>query len=196
MIVTLRLLPGANVSEASLVALTGFGRTPVREALQRLAWEGFLAIRPRSGITIAPINPSDWVKVIDARRGVEIVLAKSAAALASQVDIDRFREASDAMANAAGECDVAAFLDADKAFDEAIALAADNIFAVRLVQPLQTHGRRFWYRYRGAGGLPEAAERHRDLIAAIVARNPLGAASEAEKLMNILRAHAVAIAAL
>ena len=43
--------------------------------------------------------------------------------------------------------DVLAFLEADKALDEALALAADNPFAARLAAPLQTHSRRFWFRY-------------------------------------------------
>ena len=44
--------------------------------------------------------------------------------------------------------DVVAFLEADKALDEAMALAADNPFAARLAAPLQTHSRRFWFRYQ------------------------------------------------
>jgi DNA-binding GntR family transcriptional regulator len=194
LIVTLGLAPGAAVSESGLVALTGFGRTPVREALQRLAWEGFVAIRPRSGATIAPINPSDWVKVIDARRGAETVLARSAAQLAGEADLTRFRRAAAAMARAAEAGDVTGFLDADKAFDEALAAAADNDFAARLAAPLKTHGRRFWFRYRGAGGLAEAAESHVGLIGAIVAGDPRHAESEAGRLMDALREHAVKVA--
>ncbi len=56
--------------------------------------------------------------------------------------------------------DVVAFLEADKALDEAIAAAADNPFAARLAAPLQTHSRRFWFRYQADTGLAEAAERH------------------------------------
>ena len=48
-IVTLRLKPGEFVSEQMLSATYKFGRTPVREALQRLAREGLIAIFPRKG---------------------------------------------------------------------------------------------------------------------------------------------------
>ena len=88
-IVTLRLAPGQMVTEGSLIDKVGLGRTPVREAIQRLEWEGLLDIRPRSGICIAPLNPTDFPKVIEARRGVEIVLAQSAARFASPEQIGR-----------------------------------------------------------------------------------------------------------
>ncbi|RUZ33140.1 GntR family transcriptional regulator, partial [Mesorhizobium sp. M7A.F.Ca.CA.001.04.1.1] len=75
MIVTLELAPASFVTEGALIDRLGLGRTPVREAIQRLAWEALLDIRPRAGIAIAPLHPGDWLRVLDARRGVEVVLA-------------------------------------------------------------------------------------------------------------------------
>ena len=49
MIVTLKLAPGAAVSEAELSSHLGIGRTPIREALQRLARERLVVILPRRG---------------------------------------------------------------------------------------------------------------------------------------------------
>ena len=54
-IVTLRLKPGDVLSEQMLSATFGIGRTPVREALQRLAHEGLVIILPRKGI-LCPIS--------------------------------------------------------------------------------------------------------------------------------------------
>ena len=51
-IVTLKIAPGSVVSEAGLSARLGLGRTPVREALQRLASEGLVQILPRRGIIV------------------------------------------------------------------------------------------------------------------------------------------------
>jgi DNA-binding GntR family transcriptional regulator len=56
-IVTLRLEPGAVLSENRLADALGFGRTPIREALQRLARESLVAILPRKGILVAEITP-------------------------------------------------------------------------------------------------------------------------------------------
>src|SRR4029453_6843205 len=67
MIVTLELAPASFVTEGALIQRLGLGRTPVRDAIPRLAWEGLLDIRPRAGIAIAPLHPGDWLRVIDAR---------------------------------------------------------------------------------------------------------------------------------
>src|SRR5690606_13001933 len=69
MIVTLELAPGSVQTEGALIERVGLGRTPVREAIQRLAWEGLIEIRPRAGLGIAPLHQSDWLRVLEARRG-------------------------------------------------------------------------------------------------------------------------------
>ena len=79
MIVTLELPPAAITTEKALIENLQLGRTPVREAIQKLAWEGLIEIRPRAGLAIAPLKAQDWVQIVDARRGVETVLARCAA---------------------------------------------------------------------------------------------------------------------
>lgn len=188
----LELAPGSFVTEGALIEKLRLGRTPVREAIQRLAWESLLDVRPRAGIAIAPLHAGDWVRVLDARRGVEIVLARSAARYVTRAAADRFHDAALAMQGAAVSGSVQAFLEADKAFDEALAFAADNVFAARLAAPLQTHSRRFWFRYRAETGLAEAAEHHVGLIRSILSGDEEIAAQDAERLMSLLRAHAEA----
>ena len=57
LIVTLQLEPNAVLSETALSQDLGIGRTPIREALQRLARDGLVMIRPRKGILVSEINP-------------------------------------------------------------------------------------------------------------------------------------------
>ena len=192
MIVTLDLLPGSVVTEGALIDRLGLGRTPVREAIQRLAWEGLIEIRPRAGLAIAPLHPGDWVRVIDARRSLELLLARSAARFVTRNTADLFHASALAMRQAVMAADVLAFLQADKALDEALAFAADNPFAARVVAPLQSHSRRFWYRYNAETGLAESAEHHVALIRSILEGDEEGAAAEADRLMILLRAHAEA----
>ncbi len=194
MIVTLELAPGSVATEGVLIERLGLGRTPVREAIQRLAWEGLLEIRPRAGLAIAPLHPGDWLRVIDARWGVEIVLARSAARYVTREAASRFHEAAIGMQRAVMASDVLAFLEADKALDEALALAAENPFAARVAAPLQTHSRRFWFRYRAETGLAEAAGQHVALIRAILDGDEIAADMEADRLMTLLRDHAEAAA--
>lgn len=192
MIVTLELPPSAITTEAALIERIGLGRTPVREAIQRLAWEGLVEIRPRAGLAVAPLHAGDWLRVLDVRRGVEQVLARSAARLVTRDTAERFQDAAMAMHEAVLAADVEAFLVADKSLDEVLADAADNAFAARVAAPLQTHSRRFWFRYQRDNGLAGSAEHHVRLIRAILERDEQAASAEAGSLIDMLRAHAEA----
>ncbi|WP_407866046.1 GntR family transcriptional regulator [Phyllobacterium phragmitis] len=187
LIVTLVLEPDMVVNERTLIEMTGMGRTPVREAIQRLAWEGLMEVRPRSGIAITPLHPEDFVKVLDTREGVEQVLSRDAARLAGPRDHERFQAAADAMRKAAADDDVGGFLEADKALDRVLGQAAGNPFAARLAAPLQTHSRRFWFRLRGQDGIMTSAQAHIALIGAVLARDPEKAIAAAADLIGHLR---------
>ena len=186
MIVTLALEPGSVLTEGALIDRVGLGRTPVREAIQRLAWEGLIEVRPRAGIAIAALQAADWPRVIEARLGVEIILARTAARFITPRLAESFRQAAVMMGNAAAGDDVPAFLEADKALDESLAAASDNPFAARLAAPLQTHSRRFWFRYQADKGLNESAKRHMWVIRAILNGDEDAAIQETENLMSML----------
>ena len=74
MICTLQLPPGTPVSEAELSSQLGIGRTPVREAMQRLARERLLLILPRRGCIVTAIRPEEEVMLIETRRVVETLV--------------------------------------------------------------------------------------------------------------------------
>src|ERR1700749_2398524 len=78
-IVTLRIPPGSVVSEAILSRRLGVGRTPIREALQRLAREWLGVILPRRGIVVSEIDPVRQLRLLEARREIERFLVRSAA---------------------------------------------------------------------------------------------------------------------
>ena len=179
MIVTLELAPASVTTEGALIERIGLGRTPVREAIQRLAWEGLLEVRARAGLAVAPLHASDWVKIIDARRGVEAVLARSAARHATRDTAQRFHDAALSMRKAAISGNGLALPPGDKAADDALAAA-----------PLQTHSRRFWYRYQAESGLAAAADRHMALIKAVLDGDGEAAAAESDRLMALLRSYA------
>lgn len=190
LIVTLDLAPGSVTTERLLIERIGLGRTPVREAIQRLSWEGLIEVRPRAGLAVAPLHAADWLRVLDARHGVEIVMARSAARHVSREASDLFHVSALAMQKAVVAGDVFGFLDADKAWDEAMAAAADNPYAARLAAPLQTHSRRFWFRFRRGSGLAESAEHHVSIIQAVLEGDERRAIEETARLMALLRTQA------
>ena len=79
MIVTLKLPPGSLWSEATLSESLGIGRTPVREAVQRLAEYHLVIIMKRHGIRIAEVNEQEQLLVLETRRELERSIATRAA---------------------------------------------------------------------------------------------------------------------
>ena len=61
LIMGFELYPGSRVTETELAARFGVSRTPVREALQRLQFEGYLTVRPKQGCFIREIDIEEYV---------------------------------------------------------------------------------------------------------------------------------------
>ena len=79
MIVTLQLRPGVAVSEAALSERLGIGRTPIREALQRLAREHLIVVLPQRGNLVSQIDVRKQLRLLETRREVERLIARCAA---------------------------------------------------------------------------------------------------------------------
>jgi len=65
MIATLQFEPGQVLSESELSKMLQVSRTPIGEALQRLAREGLVNILPRRGIVVTEINIADQLKLLE-----------------------------------------------------------------------------------------------------------------------------------
>jgi DNA-binding GntR family transcriptional regulator len=70
-IVTLTIPPGAPINEESLGRELGLGRTPLREAIKRLALENLVAVYPRRGTFVTEINITDLAHISDVRVQLE-----------------------------------------------------------------------------------------------------------------------------
>lgn len=182
-IVTLDLRPGGVVTEKHLIEMSGFGRTPVREALQRLSWEGLIEIRPRSGVLVTDIRPEDYLRVMQPRLALEPMLARSVARFADGFHRERLADCALAMRRAAREADVEGFLKADKACDEILEDACPNPYLARALAPLQSHSRRFWFRFGARGGPQESARGHLAVMEAIMSEDEAGAEAAMMQLM-------------
>jgi len=185
-IVTLAFRPGAILTEKTILEAVGFGRTPVREAIQRLTLEGLTEVHPRLGVKIAEIRPEDYPRAIEPRLTLEPLLARSAARYAGPHDREIIRSNMEAMLDWARKGDVLGFLQQDKALDEAISNAAANPFLPRILAPLQIHSRRFWYQYHGTEGLMDAAQGHAAMCEAIIAGDSERAYDATRELMEYL----------
>ena len=78
-IVTLELTPGAALVEDDLMRELGIGRTPLREAIKRLALENLVEVRPRRGTYVTEVNVADIVHITEVRAELEGHAAQLAA---------------------------------------------------------------------------------------------------------------------
>ena len=188
-IVTLALAPDEVVSEALLSDRLGIGRTPVREALQRLARERLVRILPRRGIVVAGVDVREQLRLLEVRREVERLMARTAARRADAGQRERLRAIADGMERAAADGDETAFLRLDRALNLLVTEATRNEFAAAAMALMHGLSRRFWFiHWRQNADLPEAARAHAALARAIAAGEAEPAAAASDRLLDYIEA--------
>ncbi|HEX2540571.1 MAG TPA: GntR family transcriptional regulator [Caldimonas sp.] len=187
MIVTLQLAPGAVVSEAELSERLGIGRTPIREALQRLARERLVNILPRRGVMVSEINVKSQLRLLEVRRELERLISRSAARRATASERDAFRRLADAFEASAAANDDVTFMRTDREFNSLQAAATHNEFAIGAMTLLHGLSRRFWYiHYKQAADMPLTAQLHAAIARAIADADEAGAARATDKLVDAI----------
>lgn len=187
LIVTLQLPPGTVLSEQALAQRLELGRTPVREALQRLARDGLVVILSRRGVLVSEINLRSQLRLLEVRRELERLMARAAAERGTAAEAQTFSEIARGMREAAAETDDLAFMRLDRQFNLLVSQAARNEFATRSMGLTYGLSRRFWYQhYKEAADLPLAAKLHAELAEAIAARTPTEAARASDRLIDYI----------
>jgi DNA-binding GntR family transcriptional regulator len=187
MIVTLQLAPGASVSETELAQSLGIGRTPIREALQRLAREGLVAILPRRGVIVSEINVKKQLRLLEVRRELERLIARSAARRATDDERARLVELADSFERSAKVNDDVTFMRTDREFNALCSSASHNEFAAAAMALLHSLSRRFWYiHYKEAADMPLTANLHAAIARAIAAGDEERAAAASDKLLEVI----------
>jgi DNA-binding GntR family transcriptional regulator len=184
-IVTLRIAPGEVLSEYALAEQLGLGRTPIREALQRLAGEGLVVILPRKGILVTETDARKQLLVLEVRRELERLMCRAAAVRATLEQRTRLREIAAGMDHASRSNDDMAFMRLDRDLNQLIVEAAHNEYAARAMRSLQGLFRRFWYlHYKEAADLPLCARLHAAQARAIADGGPDKAGKACDALMD------------
>lgn len=169
-IVTLELAPGSRVTERALCDLTGFGRTPVREALLRLSQGFLIEILPRNGILIAPMDFEVIVMTLEVRRHVERLIVERAARYSDDRDRRKLDSLRAAFQDATDRGDALAFIRTDNLLNQTLNAAARHPVAAKVAQPLHSVSRRMGFaigRANGAG-FDVTGPGHQRLIQAVV----------------------------
>jgi len=189
MIATLLLAPGEFLSEQVLAETVGLGRTPIREALQRLSREGLVTVLPRRGVQVTPIDAREQLLVVEVRRELERLISRNAATRATSDQRAAFAAIADGLDRAGRASDALEFLRLDREMNLLMLEAAHNTFAVRTMQLLAGLSRRYWYQHhRDAADLPLCARLHAAQARAVAAGDAEAAATASDALMDYVAA--------
>jgi len=183
-LVTLRFVPGELVAEKDLMDATGIGRTPVREAIQKLSAEGLLQVLPRKGLMVTPIRRSDLVQIIETRRVLERLMVVKAAERATTDQRQALRILVSHLE--AADNDLALFFRLDRRLDELLEAACANRFLVKALKDMHSQCRRLWYLHRKRLNLPRSAQLHGGLARAVADGDGAGAIRALDEIIAIL----------
>lgn len=191
MIVTLELEPGCVVSEAVLSERIGIGTTPIREALQRLSREYLVQILPRGGVVVTAIDVRLQLQVLETRRELDRLIARSAARRATSREQREIGTTGERMLKTRKRGNLHEFLRLDDTLNQQLAHAARNSVAANAIASLQAVSRRFWYFHKAEDELSTAiVPLHAAVAAAVAAGDEREAGTAADALIDHLFAFA------
>jgi len=184
-ITRLELAPGAVLSEKALMSDLGIGRTPIREALQRLAIEGLVTHMPNRVMLVSDISAATVQQIYEFRSLVEGFSARLAAERASKADIRELAALDAALAGATEEADVDRFVAIDRRFHRVLARASRNLYLEEVVPRIFNLHLRLWFFISDkAGSWKVAAHAHDDMTRGLVDAIAAHDADAAERIMK------------
>jgi DNA-binding GntR family transcriptional regulator len=182
------LRPGADIRMQDLQDRIGIGRTPVHQAVRRLAAETLIHIRPRDGLRISPIDLGRDRQLLRLRRDMDRFSVQLAAEKLNANQRNRLLRLGKAMRERATSMDVHEFNGYDRELDAIILDAANEPFLDRTLRPLHTIFRRTGHVYLthlgGAEGLGQTIACHLDLLNAVNAQDAEGASAASDRLIT------------
>lgn len=177
LIVSLELAPDALIDERRLVESLGIGRTPVREALHRLAQEQLVEVFPRRGMFVTGVDVRDLGRISEVRALLEPEAARLAAERATEPERNELASLSDEIKRGV---DLMAL---DERIHRAVHRAAHNDLLEKTLDEYYVLALRIWMlSLDHAEDLQDAVEMHRDLVREIVVGNP-------DRAADLMRAH-------
>ena len=190
-IITLAYQPGTILDEKQLMAELQLGRTPIREAILRLAGEGWIETQPNRGAMVPPITLQKARAVFEAMRVLELGVASLAVGQKLDDQLAAMRRANEQVAAAIAGNDILQLVDANHTFHLAYAECAKNEFLYRACLEVRNQAKRLSYlsyaneieRNRSLHGHYQAVnDEHRAIIDCLGARDEL-------RLKEIMTSH-------
>ncbi|RGE24387.1 GntR family transcriptional regulator [Leucobacter sp. wl10] len=176
------LAPGDFLSESSLIERLDLGRTPLREALQRLNLERMIDIVPGRGIQIAPNSVDAQLQRLELRRPIEALAYSLACKRATVVELEELAQLTRVLSEAE---QIGPYRSALRATQNAIVEAAHNDYLSVSMAPLQGLSRRFWLTHLadGSSEMHRGKQHHLRALEAVLRRD-MQAAQQASWALN------------
>jgi DNA-binding GntR family transcriptional regulator len=170
-IITLELPPLSAIDEQALMENLQLGRTPIREALQRLSSEGLVFFAPRRGMFVADISITDLQKIFELRLILEGFCARLAAQRATPEQLATMESIIDELEHVP-DGDSRGLMVIDERFHELLYEAGDNKFLADILNRLHALSFRLWYLVlERLGDVRPAMEQHIAISEALQARD-------------------------
>jgi len=170
-IITLELPPLSAIDEQALMEDLQLGRTPIREALQRLAAEDLVYYAPRRGMFVADISITDLQKIFEARMVLEGFCARLAAQRATPKQLEQMTAVIRQLDQVSTD-DGRALMALDEQFHELMYQAADNEFLADALRRLHALSLRLWHLVLDRlGDVRKAMEQHIEIAEALQTRD-------------------------
>lgn len=173
-ILSLVMEPGQALDETLLADRFGMSRSPIREALIRLAGEGLVVMLPNRSTIVAPIDVQSFPKYVEALDLAQRMNTRLAAELRSDADLKQIAKRQKEFESAVKTGNHLAMSEANKRFHMAIAAAGRNPFLAAFYERLLDQGRRMLHLHfdfveRTDGYL--LTDEHAEMLEAIRARD-------------------------
>jgi DNA-binding GntR family transcriptional regulator len=180
MIVRLELAPGAVIRDDELQATLGVGRTPIREALQRLERDQFVTVVPRRGMFVSGVDVADLSILYETRAILEPYAMRLACARGTAEHWDAMRAELKRVRSRSAPDEL---LEIDRRCREIVWDAADNRFLTGTLDMLYAQSDRVWHLYLGdVADIHLMIDEHREILAAIEA-------GDADRAAQLIEAH-------
>ncbi len=182
MIFSKQLKPGQRLPEVLLAEQLEVSRTPVREALRRLANEGLVVLMPNVGASVVTPTRQEMLDTYEVRKVLECLAIRKAAGRITAVQLARLEEKIEEETEVFAQRDLEAYIEINNAFHRIIAEASGNLV---LADSIENYLARtfvymvFFERFFDFDTNP-SLEEHRAILAALRARDE----EETVRLMN------------
>ncbi|WP_445678875.1 GntR family transcriptional regulator [Radicibacter daui] len=171
-IVECAMLPGHEFTELDIAERLSMSKTPVREALMRLQFEGMVRAYPRRGYMVEPVKVSDINEIFDMRQIVEAGATELAVVRASDKELEQLASLSASVPDDIYRANPDRANEINNRFHELIAQAAHNARLHRSVLQLLNELERFFYiEARSEVAYPDIHATHADIVGAMKDRD-------------------------